>query len=110
MATSWSHLIWLSHSARIHVVTDLVGPIQKNGHNESRQLGNKPAPKSTAVELAQREGAALQASMLAQRYETGTLSKGLFKTKLAVFLPVPFSDSSAPVVKKKKKKKTAAEE
>lgn len=38
--------------------------------------------------------------MLAQRYETGSLSKGLFKTKPAAFFPVPFSDSSVPVVKR----------
>lgn len=50
---------------------------------------------------------ALRASMLAQQYETGILSKGLFKTKPAVVFPVPFSDSSAPVVKKEM---TVAEE
>lgn len=50
--------------------------------------------------LARREGAALPALTLAQRYEIGILSKGLFKAKPAAFFPVPFSDSSAPVVKK----------
>lgn len=63
--------------------------------------------KALQWSLAQREGAALPASMLAQQYETGILSKGLFKTKPAVFFPVPFSDSSAPVVKEEM---TVAEE
>lgn len=45
--------------------------------------------------------------MLAQQYETGILSKGLFKTKAVVAFQVPFSDSSAPVVKKEM---TVAEE
>lgn len=43
---------------------------------------------------------AQRSSMLAQQYETDIFSKRLFKTKPAVVFPVPFSDSSAPVVKK----------
>lgn len=56
--------------------------------------------KALQWSLAPREGAALPAPMLAQQYETGSLSKGLFKTKPAAFFPVPFSDSSVPAVKR----------
>lgn len=46
--------------------------------------------KALQWSLAQREGAVLPASMLAQQYETGIPCKGFFRTKTAVYFPVSF--------------------